>query len=101
MKKLNFSRRHISVGTFMKQSGLDQAEVKRILELEARLGVLISINYTFPFTGQARPAFNQKKQKEQKNESVEFEMDDEELLPITPALLHIETLKIRRSKENL
>ena len=46
---------------------MSQDEIKRILELETRLGVLSAINYTFPFAGQSRPVYSRRQVKKEDN----------------------------------
>merc|ERR1711990_671515 len=75
---------------------LNTEEIKRILELETRLGVLSAINYTFPFSGQSRPVFPNRPQSNvdaDSNVEETVELGDEDFLPKSPALAQLEALK--------
>lgn len=61
--------------------GLPQDEIQRILDLESRLGVLSSVNFIYPFTGQSRPAPFPKSEKNVEIKHSKVELGVEEFLP--------------------
>lgn len=95
------------MGQFQANTQLNTEEIKRILELETRLGVLSAINYTFPFTGQSRPVFPTDRRKLQSankeaesNDDETVELGDEDFLPKSPALAQLDALKTLESESN-
>ena len=71
---------------------MSQDEIKRILELETRLGVLSAINYTFPFAGQSRPVYSRRQVKKEDNFD-EVVFNDEDFLPKGPKIEQLEVFK--------
>jgi len=102
MKNLKLPRRALSMGQFQASTQLNTDEIKRILELETRLGVLSAINYTFPFTGQSRPVFPDRQvgSDESANTEEAVELGDEDFLPKSPALAQLEALKTLENESN-